>query len=89
MIVLGLIVAAVASVAAKKRLEAMTDDEIRAYLASKLDGKIGEDQLATVQDAAVAGIRKAGRRAVEPAEPDSESPEADTDINSESADDAS
>ena len=42
MIVVGLVVAGVASYMSKKRLEAKSDDEIREFLAKKLDGKVGE-----------------------------------------------
>lgn len=72
MIVVGLIIGAVASMKAKKRLEAMSDDEIRDYLATKLDGKVGEEQLVAIQDATIAGIRKAGRGAVGETAPDAE-----------------
>jgi hypothetical protein len=57
MIVVGLVVAGVASYMSKKRLEAKSDDEIREFLAKKLDGKVGEEQLATIQDAVIGGIR--------------------------------
>jgi hypothetical protein len=57
MIVVGLVVAAVASYMSKKRLESKSDDEIREFLARKLDGKVGEEQLATIQDAVIGGIR--------------------------------
>lgn len=57
MIVVGLVVAGVASYMSKKRLEAKSDDEIREFLARKLDGKVGEEQLATIQDAVIGGIR--------------------------------
>jgi len=62
-IVIGVVAGIVASMMARKRLEAMTDDEIREYLAGKLDGKVDEDQLASIQKAAITGIRK-GARAV-------------------------
>ncbi len=94
LIVVGLIVAAVASMQAKKRLDALSDDEIRAYLATKLDGKVGEEQLATIQDATIAGIRKVRKGvAAEPETepepgPDSGSQDADTEVASETADDA-
>ncbi len=61
MLVVGAVAGAVASFMAKKRLEAMSDEEIRAYLASKLEGRVGQEQLATIQEATVAGIRK-GRK---------------------------
>lgn len=57
MIVVGLVVAGVASYMSKKRLEAKSDDEIREFLAKKLDGKVGEEQLVTIQDAVIGGIR--------------------------------
>ena len=63
MIVVGLVVAAVASYMSKKRLESKSDDEIREFLARKLDGKVGEEQLATIQDAVIGGIR--GKKATD------------------------
>jgi hypothetical protein len=39
----------------------MTDDEIRDYLGLKLQGRVGDDQLVTIQDAVVSGVR--GKRA--------------------------
>ena len=41
----GAVAAVVASVVSKKKLSSMSDDEIRAFLESKLAGKVGEDQL--------------------------------------------
>jgi hypothetical protein len=57
-IIVSAVAAAVASVISKKKLSHMTDDEIRAYLASKLEGKVGEDQLGSIQDAVIAGVRR-------------------------------
>lgn len=57
MIVVGIVVAGVASYMSKKRLESKSDDEIREFLARKLDGKVGEEQLATIQEAVIGGIR--------------------------------
>ncbi len=65
MLVVGAVAGAVASFMAKKRLEAMSDEEIRTYLASKLEGRVGEEQLATIQEATVSGIRK-GRKSTDP-----------------------
>jgi hypothetical protein len=58
MIVVGLVVAGVASYMSKKRLESKSDDEIREFLAKKLDGKVADEQLATIQDAVIGGIRR-------------------------------
>lgn len=60
-LIVGLVAAAVASVISKKKLESMTDDEIREYLGLKLQGRVGDDQLVTIQDAVVSGVR--GKRA--------------------------
>ncbi|VAW04738.1 hypothetical protein MNBD_ACTINO01-145 [hydrothermal vent metagenome] len=57
-IVVSVIAAVVASVVSKKKLAHMSDEEIRAYLASKLGGKVGEDQLGSIQDAVIAGVRR-------------------------------
>lgn len=55
--VVGAIVAVLTCVVSKKKLESMTDDEIREYLAVKLSGKVGADQLAKIQDAVVSCVR--------------------------------
>jgi hypothetical protein len=55
--VVGLIAAVVASIVSKKKLESMSDDEIREYLGVKLAGRVGDDQLVTIQDAVVTGVR--------------------------------
>ncbi len=57
-IVVSTIAAVVASAISKKKLVHMSDEEIRAYLASKLGGKVGEDQLGSIQDAVIAGVRR-------------------------------
>jgi predicted phage tail protein len=54
----GMVAAAVASYVSKKKLESMTDDEIREFLAQKLQGKVGDDQLETIQKSVIAGVRK-------------------------------
>jgi hypothetical protein len=60
-LIVGLVAAVVASVISKKKLESMTDDEIREYLGLKLQGRVGDDQLVTIQNAVVSGVR--GKRA--------------------------
>ncbi len=67
MIIVGLVVAGVASYMSKKRLESKSDDEIREFLARKLDGKVGEEQLATIQNAVIGGIR--GKSVITDADP--------------------
>lgn len=62
-IVVGLVAAVVASIVSKKKLESMSDDEIREYLGLKLAGRVGDDQLVTIQEAVVSGVR--GKRSVE------------------------
>ena len=57
MIVVGLAMAGVASYMSRKRLESKSDDEIREFLARKLEGRVGEEQLATIQDAVIGGVR--------------------------------
>ena len=79
MIVVGLVVAGVASIMSKKRLESKSDDEIREFLARKLDGKVGEEQLTTIQDAVIGGIRgKSSRTEAEPSDDDAKPAAADT-----------
>lgn len=51
------IAAVVASVVSKKKLMAMSDDEIREFLGSKLEGRVGEEQLGKIQDAVVSKVR--------------------------------
>ena len=77
MTVVGLAVAGVASYLSKKRLESKSDDEIREFLARKLDGKVGEEQLATIQEAVIGGVR--GKKAADTT--------VDTDDEADSADD--
>jgi hypothetical protein len=78
MIVVGLVVGAVASIMSKKRLESKSDDEIREFLARKLDGKVGEEQLTTIQDAVIGGIRgKSGRTQADSSDDDAEPAAAD------------
>lgn len=54
---LAMIAGAVASYLSKKRFESMSDDEIRAMLASKLGDRVSEDQLVSIQDSVIAGVR--------------------------------
>ena len=53
----AMIAGAVASYLSKKRFESMSDEEIRDMLAIKLGDRVSEDQLASIQDAVVAGVR--------------------------------
>jgi hypothetical protein len=57
LLLLGVVAGVIASVVSKKKLESMSDDEIREYLGVKLAGKVGDDQLATIQDAVISGVR--------------------------------
>ncbi|MGI9585065.1 MAG: hypothetical protein ACR2N7_05690, partial [Acidimicrobiia bacterium] len=57
LIVVGGVAAAVASYVSKKKLSAMSDDEIRAFLAGKLSGRMGEEQITSIQDAVISGVR--------------------------------
>ncbi len=59
--IVSVVVSVVASFVSKKKLSQMSDDEIRAFLSSKLGGKVGEDQLASIQDAVIAGVRKGSK----------------------------
>jgi len=88
MIVVGLVVAGVASIMSKKRLESKSDDEIREFLARKLDGKVGEEQLTTIQDAVIGGIRgKSSRTEADPSDDDDDE-SAPADIAGDPADEA-
>ena len=55
-------VAVAVSIASKKKFAGMSDDEIRGFLAGKLDGKVAEDQLTSIQDAVIAGVRASGKQ---------------------------
>lgn len=57
-LVVAVVAGVVASFLARKRLAAMSDDEIREFVASKLVARVGQEQLETIQQATVAGIRK-------------------------------
>jgi hypothetical protein len=57
-IVASAIAAVVAAVLSKNKLSGMSDEEIRELLAMKIGTKVGEDQLASIQDAVIAGVRK-------------------------------
>ncbi len=63
---IGAVAVVIASYVSKKKLESMSDDEIREFLAQKLDGKVGPEQLETIQNSVIAGVRKT-RAAVESA----------------------
>jgi hypothetical protein len=57
LLVVSVVAAIVASFVSKKKLESMSDDEIREFLGLKLTGKVGEDQLVTIQEAVISGVR--------------------------------
>jgi predicted phage tail protein len=56
-LVAGAVAAVVGSIVSKKKLESMSDDEIREFLGVKLAGKVGDDQLVTIQEAVISGVR--------------------------------
>ena len=57
LMLVGAVAAAVAAFVSRKKFEAMSDDEIRGFLADKLEGKVASDQLASIQDAVISGVR--------------------------------
>lgn len=57
LLVVGVVAGAIASYVSKKKFESMSDEEIRDFLATKLEGKVGDDQLNSIQDAVIAGVR--------------------------------
>jgi len=61
----------------KQKLAGMTDDEIREFLAERIGGKLGPDQLKAVQTAVIGAVR--GQTAT---------PTADTDSTNDPADEA-
>ncbi len=85
--VAGIVAAVVASVISKKKLSSMSDDEIRGFLDSKLSGKVGEDQLGSIQSAVIAGVRRGGsaQERVEDLATDVEDTVADADASAKDA----
>ncbi len=63
LVLVGVVVSVVASSVSKKKLSNMSDDEIRAFLAAKLSSKVGDDQLTSIQDAVIAGLRRGSNAA--------------------------
>lgn len=59
LVIIGVIIKFVGAMVMKKKLATMSDEEIRGFLASKLDGKVSPEQLASIQDAVIAGVRGA------------------------------
>ena len=57
LLLVGAVAGVVGSVISKKKLESMSDDEIREFLGVKLAGKVGDDQLTTIQDSVISGVR--------------------------------
>ena len=57
LLLIGAVAGVIASVVSKKKLESMSDDEIRDYLSAKLAGKVGDEQVATIQNAVISGVR--------------------------------
>lgn len=57
LLIVGAVAAVVASIVSKKKLESMSDDEIREYLNIRLSGKVGDEQLGKIQDAVLTGVR--------------------------------
>lgn len=56
-LLLAVLAGAVASYLSRKRFESMSDEEIRDMLASKLDGRVSDEQLVSIQDSVIAGVR--------------------------------
>jgi hypothetical protein len=57
LMLVAVVAGVVAAVVSRKKFEAMSDEEIRDFLASKLEGKVAADQLTSIQDAVIAGVR--------------------------------
>jgi len=57
LMMVGLVAGAVAAYVSRKKFQAMSDEEIRDFLAGKLEGKVAADQLASIQEAVIAGVR--------------------------------
>ena len=81
LVIIGAIIKFAVAMVAKSKFAAMSDEEIRAFLADKLDGKVSEEQLASIQDAVIAGVR--GAEAGAPEVEDEASDEADEDADEE------
>lgn len=59
LVIIGAIIKFVGGMVMKNKLAAMSDEEIREFLAAKLAGKVSDEQLASIQDAVVSGVRGA------------------------------
>ena len=57
LMLVGVIAAVVAAVVSRKKFENMSDEEIRDFLAAKLEGKVSDEQVASIQDSVIAGVR--------------------------------
>lgn len=82
----ALVAAAVASYVSKKKLESMSDEEIREFLAQKLQGKVGDEQLESIQNSVIAGVRKTSAAVDDAEEAAGEAIEAAEDAAEEAAD---
>ena len=60
---IGIGLAVATGVRQRQRLGAMSDDEIREFLAGKLEGRVPDEQLVQIQNSVIAKVR--GSRAVE------------------------
>jgi len=61
-VIAGLIGAAMAMADQKRRLAEMSDDELRAYLGRKLEGRVPPEKMEQIQDKVAAAVRS-GRSA--------------------------
>lgn len=59
-LIAGVAAALALAINQRQKLAAMSDDEIRAMLDEKLGGRVSGDQLAEIQDAVIAGVRRTG-----------------------------
>ena len=82
----GVVAAAVASYVSKKKLEAMSDEEIREFLAQKLQGKVGDEQLESIQNSVITGVRKTSAAVDEAEDAAGDAIEAAEDAAKEAAD---
>ena len=57
LMLVGAVAAAIAATASRKKFENMSDDEIREFLATKLEGKVSEEQVTSIQESVIAGVR--------------------------------
>lgn len=80
LLVLGVFVAAIAMAISKKKLAAMSPDEIRTFLEERVGDKVTTEQLSAIQKAVIGAVH--GRTSPAPPSTDNSADESEiTDLN--------